>query len=160
MITLLDITVLGTPRPKGSLRPVGHPGRKARLVENRAGSPEWRRLVAGAAHDTICQQPSGHPGPCHPRPVDGQLVTTWPYPGPVTVALQLRFTRPKSAPRRITRPATRSSGDADKQARNVLDALEDAGVVADDAQVVTLIVRKVFASPENPAGARITVTTA
>jgi hypothetical protein len=156
---LLDITVPGTPRPKGSLRPVGRHGQKARLVEQLTGSPEWRRTVAAAAHDAICHTPAGHPGYCQPRPVPGHVVTTWPYPGPVAATLILRFTRPKSAPKRVTRPATRSSGDIDKQARNILDALQDAGVIVDDAQVVTLTVHKVFARTGELPGATITITT-
>jgi Holliday junction resolvase RusA-like endonuclease len=65
--------------------------------------------------------------------------------GPVAVDIAVTVAKPKSAPKtRRTWPATRSSGDADKHARNVLDALVDAAVIGDDSQVVELAVRKVF----------------
>jgi len=53
-------------------------------------------------------------------------------------------------------PTGRNSGDVDKLARTVLDALVIAGLLADDSQVVSLQVRKGWAD-ELPAGVHVTV---
>jgi Holliday junction resolvase RusA-like endonuclease len=134
------ITVHGQPKPKGSLRHVG----KGRMVEQLAGSKPWRQTVAWAA-----------------REARGESAT---ITDPAAVSIVVTVAKPKSAPKtRRTWPSTRSSGDADKHARNVLDALVDAAVIADDSQVVDLTVRKVFAREDPEAldapGALIVVRT-
>lgn len=117
----LRITVHGQPTPKGSLRHVG----KGRMVEQLAGSRPWREAVKYAALDANAGTPA--------------------ITGPVAVGIVVTVAKPKSAPKtRRTWPSTRSSGDADKHARNVLDALVDAAVIADDSQVVELAVHKVY----------------
>lgn len=126
----LDITVRGTPKPKGSLRHVG----KGRLVEQ-VKDKGWRAAVtiaaAGerdrAAWETVTDRP-------------------------VHVTIGCLFTRPKTV--RRAWPTTRSSGDADKLARLILDALTDAHIIRDDSQVTRLEVTKQYADTE---GARITV---
>lgn len=144
MTELLDIDVLGTPRPKGSKRHVGN----GIMLEQTKGAPEWRAAVVGAANAAItCPCPDN----C------GQLEPGYPHDGPVSVDIALRFPRPKSTPKRVTRPATRSTGDLDKHARNILDALQDAGVIKDDAQAVNLTVHKFFAGDREAPGARIIV---
>lgn len=59
-------------------------------------------------------------------------------------------------------PINRNTGDIEKHARNTHDALQDAGLIADDSTIVDLTVRKRWASPTPGApfvpGARITVT--
>lgn len=130
-MTELVIDVAGTPAPKGSLRHVG----RGRMVEQVKGSKPWREAVAAAAG-------------VHAR-AQGWVTAT----GPVEVRVEVRVLRPKSAPRRLF-PVTRSSGDIDKHSRNVLDALVDARVVADDSQVVLLVAAKVHSSQP---GARIRV---
>jgi crossover junction endodeoxyribonuclease RusA len=143
---LLDIFVLGTPRPKGSMRHVGH----GRMVEQHGHSTDWRTTIVQAAHDAVSHAPDD--------PWTRVLLPGYPHTGPVAVTVELRFTKPKSAPKtKVTYPSTRSTGDSDKQARNVLDALQDAGVFKDDAQVVDLIVFKRYAEPNQMPGARITV---
>lgn len=118
----LTICVLGVPKPKGSLRHVG----KGRMVEQLAGSPVWREAVKTAAWAAAREQ--------HWDRVEGS---------PVSVRAVLTFEKPASAPkRRETWPISRSSGDIDKQARNLLDALVDAGIVKDDSQVIDLTVSK------------------
>lgn len=132
-MTTIRIEVTGTPKPKGSLKHIG----RGRLVEQVAGSAPWRQAVAWAARDQH----------------NGQPIT-----GPTLVMFEVRVTPPKSAPkRRITWPVTRSSGDIDKHARNVLDALKDGGVLVDDSQVVELTARKRHCLPGETPGAVITV---
>jgi Holliday junction resolvase RusA-like endonuclease len=127
---LLSIRVLGTPRPKGSMRHVGN----GRMIEQLAGSGDWRQDVITTAHVKILGR-------------DG-----FPYAGPVVVDIVLEFRPPKKPG---IYPHTRSSGDIDKHARNILDALQDAGVIKDDAAVVNLRVAKRWAA--DAPGARITL---
>lgn len=66
-----------------------------------------------------------------------------PYAGPVTVRLLFALAKPSSAPKsRRTWPTGARSGDIDKLARAVLDALTDAGVWRDDSQVIRLDIVK------------------
>jgi Holliday junction resolvase RusA-like endonuclease len=130
------ITVYGSPKPKGSLRHVGH----GRMVEQLAGSKPWREAVKWAA-------------------VEANVGTVT---GPVLVDVVVTVTKPHSAPkRRRTWPITRSSGDVDKHLRNVLDALVDAAVLPDDSQVITATITKAYPGEEAGAldqpGARIAV---
>lgn len=119
----LTVTALGKPRPKGSLRHVGH----GRLVEQVKDGPAWRTTVkdaAVAAHDS------------HRCP---------PLEGPLRVEVTVTVAKPQSAPkRRETYPCTRSSGDGDKLLRNIFDALQDAGVVWDDSQFIVAGLSKFY----------------
>lgn len=128
----LIFSVHGTPATKGSLRHVGH----GRLIEGNKNSSEWRTSVALAARSAM-----------HSR-----MWTT--VDGPAHVLITLWIARPQSV--NYPLPHTRSSGDVDKHARNILDALVDAGVLSDDSRVVSLLVRKVFVTDGKP-GARVAV---
>lgn len=115
----VQIIAIGRPKPKGSLRHVG----RGRMVEQLEGSAPWREAVKWAAVRSAI------------RTLDGPLLLD----AIVTVP------KPASAPkRRRTWPITRSSGDIDKHARNILDALDDASAYGDDSQVVDLRIRKVY----------------
>lgn len=117
---VLTFTAHGVPKPKGSLRHVGH----GRLVEQVDNAP-WRDSIIWAA---VAAMPSPDP-----------------LTGPLRVEASFTFPKPASAPkRRQTWPMTRSSGDVDKHCRLLLDALQAAGVVVDDAQVVELCACKRF----------------
>jgi Holliday junction resolvase RusA-like endonuclease len=129
---MLTIHAYGTPKPKGSLRPVG----KGRMIEQVAGSREWRATVVIAAAQERDR-------------VDWETLERVP----VTVSIRFTVPRPKTV--RATHPVTRSSGDIDKLCRNVLDALSDAWVIRDDSQVVDLQATKEYG--DRP-GATIVVT--
>lgn len=132
-MTRVRILVEGDPKPKGSLKHIG----RGRLVEQVAGSGTWRQRVALASR-------SQHRG----QPMSGATV----------VDFEVRVAPPKSAPKtRVTLPVTRSSGDVDKHSRNVLDALVDGGVLADDSIVVDLRARKRHCLPGELPGAVIEV---
>jgi len=91
--------------------------------------------------------------------VRGQAQTLYepPFAGPVVVAVEFRLSRPKSLPRRVVHCVRKP--DIDKLARNVLDGL--TGVLfLDDAAVVDLRARKVYAAPDEGPGATITVVDA
>ena len=131
--TAIRIVAHGTPKPKGSLKHIG----RGRLTEQVAGSGTWRQRVAWACREQ-------HTGA--------------PLNEPAAVTFEIRVEAPKSAPkRRITWPATRSSGDIDKHARNILDALVDGGVLADDSRVVDIHGRKRHCLPGEEPGAVILV---
>jgi Holliday junction resolvase RusA-like endonuclease len=101
------------------------------------GSATWRQRVAWAAREQ-------YHGPA--------------LAGPSVVEFEIRVAPPKSAPKtRVTLPATRSSGDIDKHARNILDALVGGGVLADDSRVVELRGRKRHCLPGESPGAVIEV---
>jgi crossover junction endodeoxyribonuclease RusA len=141
MTRQIVITVDGRPAPQGSKRLIG-----GRLVESSKAVRPWRDAVRStAAAET--------------RAIDG-----WePLREPVRVRIEFFLPRPKShyrangelrpdAPRWVS-----SKPDLDKLARSVLDALTDAGVVADDSFVVVLSAHKEYANAS--PGAEITVST-
>lgn len=127
----LVFTVYGTPATKGSLKPVPR-GKHFALVESHTTSKPWREAVKWAALQAIAD-----------REGTGDPFAT--LSGPVEVRVVFSFAKPKSAPKtRRTWPVTRSSGDVDKLLRNLFDALVDAGVMADDSQVVDVRAQKAF----------------
>lgn len=129
MPLLVMTWVPGSPKTKGSMAVVN--GRRGTMRESVVGSSQWRQLVAKQARQ--CRQ----------------RADAWTGPAGVTAYFYL--------PRED--PAVARSGDLDKLTRNVLDALEDAGIWEDDAQCVTLDVRKlsVTHSPRGGPGAFVTV---
>lgn len=139
--------VSGKARPKGSLQAHCLRDRKHTIVQREGveGSKEWRQAVARAAR--------------------AQLPDGWvSYAGPVAVRISCFFEReigvggevmPSSAGTHPT--AQRGFGDTDKLARNVNDALTDAGVISDDRYVVRIGIDKEFVAPGAPPGAQITV---
>lgn len=131
-MTELRFVVVGKPAPKGSLKHVGH----GRLVEQVKGSKPWREKVTVAAAQAMDST--------------GWVTAT----GPVEVSAIVLIERPKTSKQAY--PVTRSSGDADKHARNLLDALVDAGILRDDSQIIRLHIEKTHAPR---AGAHITIRT-
>jgi Holliday junction resolvase RusA-like endonuclease len=98
-----------------------------RAVENVAGSGRWRQLVAYA-----CTQEMR------------SVTQAWPLDGPVVAAGV--FWLP------VKDVTTKGCGDLDKLVRNVLDALQDAGVYGDDVQVTRVLFDKAPATPERGPG--------
>jgi Holliday junction resolvase RusA-like endonuclease len=130
----IGFRVVGAPVTQGSK--VAH-SRNGHVWMTEAGGKrhaDWRSAVADAAR----------------RANPGELWT-----GPVFVHLIFSLPKPASAPKkRRTWPIGARSGDVDKLARCVLDALTST-VLRDDAQVVTLIVWKGYG---DPPGVGVTVT--
>lgn len=131
------LTVYGPPAPKGSLKCVGR-GKRHQLVENSDRTKPWRARV-----------------------VEGGKRLPPEFRGLDVVALEVTFTidRPAGhyrtgrnahllradAPLYPSRRSQGLGGDVDKLARVILDALEDAGVLRDDAAVIELTARKSYA---------------
>ena len=70
--------------------------------------------------------------------------------GPVQIVIYFRLPRPASV-KVSRRPYPAVKPDVDKLLRNTLDALTQAGIYRDDAQVVDLFVQKRYAT-DDPAG--------
>lgn len=117
---VLILTVFGKPITQGSKTRT----RFGMRDDNAVTLKPWREAVKTAALDAMA----------------GRVRLD----GPVVVEILATFDRPKSAPKhRRVWPITRSSGDADKIIRAILDALTDAGVWRDDSQVVAVTAVKV-----------------
>jgi Holliday junction resolvase RusA-like endonuclease len=131
--------VSGLPKPKGSLRPVGRLGQKARLIEQVDPKGVWKTAIKAEAL----------------KHVDGE-----PYTGPVQARLSFYFPKPQKP--RHAQPTTRTSGDVDKLQRNVFDALQTksgAGLIQDDSQIVHVIAEKHYVNMNTPEpGIWITLT--
>lgn len=137
-MTALTVTVLGAPVAQGSMRSLG-PGRM--VHSNAATLRPWRDTVAWHVRESMA---------------DAGL--TEPMEGPVEVHATFTVPRPKSAPK--VRWAPDRKPDLDKLARSLLDACTVGGAWVDDAQVVTLIVSKVYPFDGAIPGVTFTVTPA
>lgn len=134
MARSVSFFVPGVPAPQGSKRHVG----RGILVESSKALGPWRSTVALAAR-------AAHKG----APLDG----------PVSVACDFTFPRPKHHRRangelRDGAPARHSSRpDVDKLARAILDGITGI-VIRDDGQVTSLSARKWYG---DEAGAEVIV---
>lgn len=127
--------------PKGQPRPRAFARNGRARVYDPGTAEGWKSDIAAAA-----------------RPV----LPAAPLTGPVVLRIDFFFPRPKNhyvkAGLRIGAPLWhRSKPDADNAAKAVMDALTTLGAWEDDAQVVTLIVRKYYAADVQNTGALVTV---
>ena len=127
------IHVAGLPAPQGSKRHVGN----GVMIESSKALMPWREAVKWAALTALA--------------VEG--CETPPITGPVRVVAIFKFPRPKSHYRtgrnahllRDDAPEYKSSApDVDKLSRSTFDALADAGVFRNDAQIARLDATKVY----------------
>lgn len=131
------LVVPGRPAPKGSLKCVGKNGAH-QLVEDNERTKPWRATIATWA--------ARAPGKANKGEAIGvEITSTVPRPanhyGTGANAATVKDTAPAY-------PTGARTGDADKLARLVLDALQDAGILDNDAQVVEVVSRKAY--PETP----------
>lgn len=131
--------VYGTPAPQGSKRGFVNRSGGVSMVESSAKVKPWRQDVKHAALDFLAA---------------GDPIT-----GPVRVDITFLLARPKghyrtgknSALLRDSAPEFPAvKPDVDKLLRSTLDALGEAGVWKDDAQVVGANVWKLYADPKVP----------
>jgi crossover junction endodeoxyribonuclease RusA len=122
MIRNLAFTVAGIPAPQGSKRHLG----KGILVESSKAVKPWREAVKYAALDAIDRDP----------------LQSTPFDGPLLVTAVFWLPRPKSAPKKRWAPDRKP--DLDKLLRGCLDAVTDAGVWHDDAQVIRINASKSY----------------
>lgn len=135
---LIDITVLGRPVAKGRPR-FGVVNGKARAWTPRT-TQAWEKLASG-----VCR--AVYQG----KPIDF----------PVSVSVTAVYPRPKNLMRkkdpdgrmwRAKRP------DVDNEAKAALDALVKGGILEDDALVVELMARSLWAAKREDAHVRIVIT--
>ncbi|MBK3559283.1 RusA family crossover junction endodeoxyribonuclease [Streptomyces sp. MBT56] len=134
---MIELDVIGTPAPQGSKRHVGG----GRMVESSKKVKPWRNAIEAEALN--------------------HTFDPWPYVG---VAVVFRLKRPKSHYRTGRFADQLKSGapllpakypDLDKLCRSTLDGLKAGQAFGDDAQVVILDARKVYAEKAEQPGARI-----
>jgi hypothetical protein len=124
----LSFVSSGSAKSKGSMTSLGG----GRMVESVKGSGDWRAEMAKGAILAI-QATRRSPAP----------FSTIGNHAPVVVVARFRFARRG----RVPTPTTTSTYDLDKLTRNLGDALVDAGVMVNDAQVVRWDVEKEWGPP-------------
>lgn len=122
----------GRPAPQGSKRHVGG----GRFIEASKYLPAWRLAVTQCA--------------IYEATLTGHETIT----GPVELEVVFYLERPKTVTETV-RPEPTVPPDLDKLIRGVCDALTDAAVFEDDAQVVKLVVFKRYATAETGAFIRV-----
>lgn len=130
------------PRPKGSLQPKGNRYGKGpvKLVESVIDSTRWKTVMTNALQADVSELAIPEsPGAVWLKSIGGwrRLRDGFPFVGDVAVAaLFLMPRRPVDIREGRERPTGDSIfGDTDKLCRNLGDAIEAAGVVADDRQI-------------------------
>lgn len=141
----IRITIPGRPTPKGSMKCVGRRGKVAHQLVEQVDNEEWRRTVVQALRHSW-PTGDGRTAGRH-QPIGAEITTTLPRPGSHYGTGRNAHTVKPSAP---AHPATHGTGDVDKLARLILDALQDGAVLPDDAAVVELVARKAYPRPGDP----------
>lgn len=130
------LTLPGDPAPKGSLRCRRDPNH--RLYEDNPRTKPWRDKVVAAAQK-VTQHAEAR------EAIDVEVTFTIERPRSHYGTGRNATTLKANAP---AYPATHGTGDIDKLARTILDALQDAGILTNDAQVVDLTTRKRYPAEE------------
>ena len=132
----LAFTVAGEPASQGSKKVM-----RGRLIEASRKTKPWRAKVTAAAKEAR------------------QMTASPTFTGPVRIRVKFVFARPKHHYRTgrfsgLLRPNApywkTSTPDTDKALRAVCDALADADVYGNDAQVCDVRAVKVWAAPSSP----------
>ena len=128
---IAQFRVDGRPRTKGSMKVITPRGRKPMLIEDHAHSLPWRKRIKSAI---IAQVP-------HVTDSDHR-----PFALPVRVHATFFFERlgpsAQLLPWPVVNAGMNANGDLDKLLRNLLDAMKDARLIADDSLVVELAASK------------------
>lgn len=136
----LVISIPGHPAGKGSLKCVGRNGRH-QLVEDSSRTKPWRDVVA------LWVRKSWHQSADKGQPVGIEVTFSLPRPkghyGTGSNAGNVKASAPDHA-------TSHSTGDVDKLARLVLDAIQDTPVLPDDSAVVELVARKAYLEDTAP----------
>jgi Holliday junction resolvase RusA-like endonuclease len=120
----------GTPQPQGSARAFVR-GNRAYVTSANPKMKPYRHTLTQVATEVL--EKANCVGPAFPRPLAVELSVVW------------YLAKPKSTPKKITKPTKKP--DTDKLLRAVLDSL--TGVVyEDDSQVVRVTAEKRYGSPE------------
>jgi Holliday junction resolvase RusA-like endonuclease len=146
---IAELFVPGRPRTKGSLKPFpvrdGRGGMKI-TVHDTPESEEWKRTMIRAIRQEYKIKPH----------VVGRKITGFtpePYAGPVDVTAVFAFDRRQSVNGGAVEsqageyPTAEVVGDVDKLLRNLLDALTQSGLIADDRFVIWTSAVKLWTVP-------------
>jgi len=124
---MVRFEVVGDPKPKGSKRGFVVDGHAVLADAGGADAARWFDAVATVAHEHA---------EARGAPLDGAL----------ELAITFRFKMPKSRPAAVRRaviaPRT-TAPDLSKLVRAVEDAMQAAGLIADDARIARLIADKI-----------------
>ena len=137
---ILRTFIPGNPKTKGSLKP--YPTRKRNgtviciLKEQVIGSENWKNVMI-EHFSAIIQDPTKF---------DRSLLC--PFDG--ACELEARFMLPRPPSVKTKYPTSQFDGDLDKLMRNLGDALEQSGVLNNDARLVDETIIKRFADNCNP----------
>lgn len=139
LTTELVLTIPGKPATKGSLKCIGRVGKRAHvLIEDHKSSKPWRDKVASGTRRAY---PAGQRATAG-QPVGAELSFTIERPqGHYGTGRNAGVLKPQHVG---AHPVGQNTGDVDKLLRLVLDALQDADVLPDDAQVVETVARKAY----------------
>lgn len=139
---MFEIFIAGMPAPQGSKTPfISKVNGRAGMKESSKRNAPWRKLVYESVLDRI---------------VD----TDWAKLEDCAVRIDVIFYFPRTtAARKRSHPYKVGPGDIDKLQRSLFDALTNAGVWGDDAQVCEANIRKEYADPEydQEPGARVKI---
>lgn len=154
---MIKLRVYGVPVPQGStrafaVRKAGVPTGRVTVTGDNPRTRSWRQAILDevasmypAGVDVVSGSMIG--------PVNVRLVFILPRPGShMGTGKNAARLRPGAPVWPVTKP------DLDKLCRAVLDALTDAGVWRDDAQVATLHASKTYAEYTERPGVEIEVT--
>lgn len=133
----ITVTIPGHPTPKGSMKCVGKRGRSNhQLVEDeRPGQKKWRRLIAEVFSKRVTQRAD------ELQPIGIEVTFVVDRPKVHHVAGDRSRPLKGDAP---AFPTRQNTNDLDKMLRLLDDALQDSGLLVDDAQVVELVARKAY----------------
>lgn len=147
--TEITLTIPGTPAPKGSMKCIGARGKVRHQLVEQVDNTEWRAHVEKCARLRLTAQQ--HHADTH-QPIGVEITLTLKRPSSQMGQGRNAGRVKASAP---PRPTTHGTGDTDKLARLILDALQSAGVLVDDAQVVELTARKAYVDPAETPGSDV-----
>lgn len=140
-MTSASLRIFGVPMPQGSKTAFVRGGRAVltdgRNAKARSAHAAWRQAIATAARDELERRPG-----------------FVPFDSACVVHVDFLLVRPKSIPKKRRYPET--SPDIDKLERALLDGLTDGGLLINDARVVEVHKRKLYAVDE-PPGAKVSI---
>jgi Holliday junction resolvase RusA-like endonuclease len=138
--------IVGKPVPKGRPR-------------SRITTPKGRASFVHVYTDKVTVGWEEHVSTCIQTQIRelGRRDITLPFAGRVLITLRVNLRRPKSTPKTVLWP-TKSRSDVDNLAKAILDAAQNAGVIANDCLVTDLYVCKRFADEDHPEGVELDLT--
>lgn len=134
----LTVTVLGPPKPQGSMRAFNAGGKA--VITHSTTTAGYRNQVADATARAVAE-------------------SAWTAPDAAVVTILFVMPRPKSDPkwRRERWQWANRRPDLDKLVRLALDGFVAGGALADDAAVVELAASKVYADPSEQPRMSVTI---